>query len=65
MNPIMDDLEVPDGWGFATTLDRRDFLKLTTTGLLVTFVVSPALGRSAAVPFQGGRSGSPPDSGWR
>lgn len=60
MNPIMDDLEVPDGWGFATTLDRRDFLKLTTTGLLVTFVVSPALGRSAAVPFQGGRSGSPP-----
>ena len=59
MNPIMDDLEVPDGWGFVTTLDRRGFLKLTTTGLLVMVAVEPVLGRTA-VPFQGGRSSGPP-----
>ncbi len=59
MNPIMEELEVPDGWGFATTLDRRGFLKLTTTGLLVIVAVEPVLG-SASVPFQGGRSSAPP-----
>ena len=26
------DAEVPDGWAFVPTFDRRDFLKLTTTG---------------------------------
>jgi len=59
MNPVMNELEVPDGWGFATTLDRRGFLKLTTTGLLVMVAVEPVLGR-ASVPFQGGRPGGPP-----
>ncbi len=35
--PEREELIVPDGWGFAATIDRRDFLKLTTTGLLVMF----------------------------
>ena len=34
-----------DGWGFVTTVDRREFLKLTSTGLLVVFAVDPLLGR--------------------
>ena len=33
-------------WGFVSTLDRRDFMKLTTTGLLITFSVKPLEGMS-------------------
>jgi len=36
-----DELIVPDGWGFASTLTRRDFLKLTGTGLLVVVAFDP------------------------
>ncbi len=36
-----DEMIVPDGWGFASTLDRRDFLKLTGTGLLVMIAFEP------------------------
>ena len=60
MSPLTDDLEVPDGWGFVHTIDRRDFLKLTTTGLLVMFVVEPLVGRSSSEPLQGGRGGGAP-----
>ncbi len=35
MNPHDEPMVVPEGWGFATTVDRREFLKLTGTGLLV------------------------------
>jgi len=35
---------VPEGWGFVATIDRRDFLRLTSTGLLVIFAVRPAKG---------------------
>lgn len=59
MNPHDDLMEVPDGWGFVTTLDRRGFLKLTATGLLISIVVEPllALGGEDA---QGGRGGGYP-----
>ena len=39
------DMEVPSGWGFVTTVDRREFLKLTSTGLLVAVTVDPLFGR--------------------
>jgi isoquinoline 1-oxidoreductase len=60
MIPLDDDLEYPDGWGFVHTIDRRDFLKLTTTGLLVIFAVEPLLGRAGDELLQGGRGGGAP-----
>jgi isoquinoline 1-oxidoreductase len=57
-----DDLnELPDGWGFVTTIDRRDFLKLTSTGLLVLFTVEPLLGRQEPARLPAGRQGYPTD----
>ncbi len=45
MNPrtVIDEREmiVPEGWGFATTMDRREFVTLTSVGLLVAFGVKP------------------------
>jgi isoquinoline 1-oxidoreductase len=35
---------VPEGWGFVETIDRRDFLKLSSAGLMVIFAVKPAKG---------------------
>ncbi|MHB1310418.1 MAG: molybdopterin cofactor-binding domain-containing protein, partial [Gemmatimonadaceae bacterium] len=35
---------VPEGWGFVETIDRRDFLKLTSSGLLVVFAMRPPEG---------------------
>lgn len=35
---------VPEGWGFVDTIDRRDFMRLTAAGLLVTLAVKPAGG---------------------
>jgi len=32
---------VPEGWGFVESIDRRDFLKLTSSGLLVVFAMRP------------------------
>src|ERR1041384_3420754 len=46
------DMEVPDGWGFIPTFDRRDFLKFTTAGLLVMFNLRPSA--AAAVQGRGG-----------
>ncbi len=37
-------LDAPDGSGFMHTIDRRAFLKLTSTGLLVACVFDPLLG---------------------
>ncbi|MCC7009694.1 MAG: xanthine dehydrogenase family protein molybdopterin-binding subunit [Acidobacteria bacterium] len=55
IDPNLDhDMEVPDGWGFIPTFDRRDFIKLTTTGLLVMFNLRPA----AASPAAQGRGGA-------
>jgi nicotinate dehydrogenase subunit B len=60
MIPLDDQPEVPDGWGFVHTIDRREFLKLTSTGLLVMFAVEPLFGRTAAELLQGGRGGGAP-----
>ncbi len=60
MTPFEDDQEVPDGWGFITTVDRREFLRLTGTGLLVACVVDGLFGRLDASAFQGGRGGGAP-----
>ena len=40
---------------YPQTIDRRDFLKLTSTGLLVMFVVEPLFGKAFG-PAQGGRT---------
>ena len=36
-----EEMIVPEGWGFVETIDRRDFLRLTSTGLMVAFAVRP------------------------
>jgi CO/xanthine dehydrogenase Mo-binding subunit len=61
MIPIDDQLEVPDGWGFVHTVDRREFLKLTGTGLLVAFTVDALFGRVEAATLQGRGRGAPAD----
>jgi nicotinate dehydrogenase subunit B len=53
---------VPDGWGFAYSMDRREFLKLTGTGLLVMVALRPmaaAAQEPARLPT--GREGAPSD----
>ena len=44
MKPRPEEMIVPEGWGFVDTIDRRDFLKLTSTGLLVVFALTPPKG---------------------
>ena len=44
MKPDLDEMIVPEGWGFVTTMDRREFVTLTSVGLLVMFGVKPAPG---------------------
>lgn len=58
MTRLDQEMIVPEGWGFASTVDRREFLKLTGTGLLVMIAVEPLLGRATAA--QGGRPGGYP-----
>jgi isoquinoline 1-oxidoreductase len=41
MTRDLDEMIVPDGWGFVTTMDRREFVSLTSVGLLVMFGVKP------------------------
>ncbi|HTR19566.1 MAG TPA: molybdopterin cofactor-binding domain-containing protein, partial [Gemmatimonadales bacterium] len=41
MRPDLDEMIVPEGWGFATTMDRREFVTLTSVGLLVMCGVKP------------------------
>ena len=50
MSREKDPMEVPEGWGFVQTMDRRDFLKLTGSGLLVLCSVDPLLGQGAPAP---------------
>lgn len=52
MNNENDLPEVPEGWGFVQTMDRRDFLKLTSFGLLVICAIDPLLGMAGALPAQ-------------
>jgi isoquinoline 1-oxidoreductase len=44
MNKSREEMIVPEGWGFVETVDRRDFLKLTSSGLLVIFALTPPKG---------------------
>lgn len=60
MTPHDDHVELPDGWGFVTTMDRRAFLKLTSTGLLVVLSVESLLGQEPARPAPA-RQGPPTD----
>ena len=53
MNRDDDLLEVPEGWGFAQTMDRREFLKLTSYGLLVMCAIDPLLGMAGPLPTKG------------
>jgi len=61
MMPLDDDLEFPVGWGFIQAMDRRDFLKLTSTGLLVAIGVDALYGRIDASTAQGRGGGTPAD----
>ena len=61
MKPGTEEMIVPEGWGFASTLDRREFLRLTGTGLLISIAFEPLLARAAA-PAGGARpAGYPAD----
>ncbi len=55
------DFVVPDGWGFVDTVDRRDFLRLTATGLLVMFAVEPLAAAQGHSGAPAGREGPPTD----
>ena len=44
MSKVNEEMIVPEGWGFVDTVDRRDFLKLTSSGLLVIFALTPPEG---------------------
>jgi isoquinoline 1-oxidoreductase len=44
MTHLKEEMIVPEGWGFVDTIDRRDFLKLTSSGLLVVFALTPPKG---------------------
>ncbi len=61
MTPYDSDMIVPEGWGFARTMDRREFLTLTGTGLLVIFAVDPLLGAQEPERLPAGRQGYPTD----
>ena len=44
MKKVNEEMIVPEGWGFVDTVDRSDFLKLTSSGLLVIFALTPPKG---------------------
>jgi len=56
-----DEMIVPDGWGFVETIDRRDFLRLTSTGLMVVFAVKPPEGTFRPVWNFATQQRTPPD----
>jgi isoquinoline 1-oxidoreductase len=56
-----EEMVVPEGWGFVETIDRRDFLRLTSTGLLVVFAVKPPDGALRPVWNFAEQQRTPPD----
>ena len=44
-----DEMIVAEGWGFVQTIDRRDFLRLTGTGVLVMFALPRSAGAARPV----------------
>lgn len=61
MTPFDVDQEDPRTWGFVETIDRREFLKRTSTGLLVACIVDGLLGRVDLSAFQGRGGQAPAD----
>ncbi len=61
MKPFDEQMEVPDGWGFATIVSRRDFLALTATGLIVMVALDRFLSGQEPVRPPQGRQGYPSD----
>jgi nicotinate dehydrogenase subunit B len=61
MTPFDIDSEAPETWGFIQTIDRREFLRLTGTGLLVAYVVDGLFGRAELSAFQGRGGATPTD----
>ncbi len=56
-----EEMIVPEGWGFVETIDRRDFLRLTSTGLMVVFAVKPPEGSFRPVWNFAKQQRTPPD----
>lgn len=56
-----EEMIVPEGWGFVETIDRRDFLRLTSTGLMVVFSVKPPEGGFRPVWNFATQQRTPPD----
>ena len=56
-----EEMIVPEGWGFVETIDRRDFLRLTSTGLMVVFAVKPPEGSFRTVWNPATQQRTPPD----
>jgi len=52
-------LEVPESCGFVQTMDRREFLKLTSSGLLVLCAIDPLLGMLGPVPAEAAQQAAP------
>lgn len=61
MTRPVDEMIVPEGWGFVETIDRRDFLRLTSTGLMVVFAVKPPEGTFRPVWNFATQQRTPPD----
>jgi isoquinoline 1-oxidoreductase len=61
MTPDDARIEVPDGWGPVTTIDRRGFLKLTGSGLLIALTLPPRLSGQEPARLPTGRQGYPTD----
>ena len=61
MTPYDIDSEAPETWGFVQTIDRREFLRLTGSGLLVACVVDGLFGRTGLSAFQGRGGATPTD----
>ena len=56
-----EEMIVPEGWGFVETIDRRDFLRLTSTGLMVVFAWRPPEGTLRPVWNPASQQRTPPD----
>ncbi len=61
MKRLEEEMIVPEGWGFVETIDRRDFLRLTSTGLMVVFAVKPPEGTFRPVWNFAEQQRTPPD----
>jgi isoquinoline 1-oxidoreductase len=61
MTRLDEQMIVPEGWGFVETIDRRDFLRLTSSGVLVAFAFKPTDGTFRPVWNPASQQRTPPD----